>query len=822
MAVLMLASVPVTVTVAVPLPLTVRPVVPARVSTPLVTASVTWTFEPPASTSAIEMALPLATEKVSEPSSFMAWAAGTVFTGASLTALTVMATVSRSLSGPPEPVLPWSLVVTVRLAEPLKLPVGWNTRPLMSVLMLARLPVTVTVPVPLPLTVRPVVPARVSTPLVTASVTWTLPAPASTSAIEMALPLATEKVSAPSSFMAWAAGTVLTGASLTALTVMATVSTSLSGPPEPVLPWSLVVTVRLAEPLKLPVGWNTRPLMAVLMLARLPVTVTVPVPLPLTVRPVVPARVSTPLVTANVTWTLLAPASTSAIEMALPLAAEKVSEPSSFMAWAAGTVFTGASFTAFTVMATVSRSLWAPPEPVLPWSLVVTVRLAEPLKLPVGWNTRPLMSVLMLARLPVTVTVPVPLPLTVRPVVPARVSTPLVTASVTWTLPAPASTSAIEMALPLATEKVSAPSSFMAWAAGTVLTGASLTALTVMATVSTSLSGPPEPVLPWSLVVTVRLAEPLKFPVGWNTRPLMAVLMLARLLVTVTVPVPLPLTVRPVVPARVSTPLVTARVTWTLLAPASTSAIEMALPLATEKVSAPSSFMAWAPGTVFTGASLTAFTVMATVSRSLSGPPEPVLPWSLVVTVRLAEPLKLPVGWNTRPLMAVLMLASVPVTVTAPVPLPLTVRPVVPARVSTPLVTASVTWTLLAPASTSAIEMALPLATEKVSEPSSLMAWAAGTVFTGASLTALTVMATVSTSLSGPPEPVLPWSLVVTVRLAEPLKLPVGWNTRPLMAVLMLARLPVTVTVPVPLPLTVRPVVPARVSTPLVTARVTW
>src|SRR5882672_10581155 len=528
---------------------------------------------------------------------------------------------------------------------------------------------------------------------------------------------------------------------------MATVSTSVLAPPEPVLPRSLVVTVRLALPLKLPVGANTRPLRAVLMLARLPVTVTVPVPLPLTVSPDVPARVSTPLVAASVTWTFELPASTSAMEMALPAALENVSVPSSFMAWAAGTVFTGASFTALTVMATVSTSVWAPPEPVLPKSLVVTVRLALPLKLPVGANTRPFNAVLMLARLPVTVTVPVPLPLTVSPDVPASVSTPLVAASVTWTFELPASTSAMEMALPAAAENVSVPSSFMLWATGTVLTGASLTALTVMATVSTSVLAPPEPVLPKSLVVTVRLALPLKLPVGANTRPFNAVLMLARLPVTVTVPVPLPETVSPDVPASVSTPLVAASVTWTFELPASTSAIEMALPAAVLKVSVPSSFMACATGTVFTGASFTALTVMATVSVSPSAPPEPVLPRSLVVTVRLAAPLKLPVGANTRPFNAVLMLARLPVTVTVPVPLPETVRPAMPARVSAPLVAASVTWTLLLPASTSAMEMALPAAVLKVSVPSSFMLWATGTVFTGASLTALTVMATVSTSV---------------------------------------------------------------------------
>ena len=123
----------------------------------------------------------------------------------------------------------------------------------------------------------------------------------------MALPLAVQKVSVPSSLMVCAPGTVLTGASLTALTVMATESLSVRAPPEPVLPRSLVATVMLAAPLKLPVGANTRPLRAVLMLARLPVTVTVPVPLPLTVRPAVPARVSTPLVAVSVTWTLLEP-----------------------------------------------------------------------------------------------------------------------------------------------------------------------------------------------------------------------------------------------------------------------------------------------------------------------------------------------------------------------------------------------------------------------------------------------------------------------------------------------------------------------------------
>ena len=42
----------------------------------------------------------------------------------------------------------------------------------------------------------------------------------------------------------------------------------------------------------------------------------------------------------------------------------------------------------------------------------------------------------------------------------------------------------------------------------------------------------------------------------------------------------------------------------------------------------------------------------------------------------------------------------------------------------------------------------------------------AGTVFTGASLTALIVILNESTSSSAPPEPLLPWSLVVTVKVS--------------------------------------------------------
>jgi len=82
-------------------------------STPFATDSVTCMVSPPTSLSAIEMALPpLNTRSVS---SLTACGPGTVLTGASLTASTVIATESVSPCAPPEPVLARSL--TVRLSE---------------------------------------------------------------------------------------------------------------------------------------------------------------------------------------------------------------------------------------------------------------------------------------------------------------------------------------------------------------------------------------------------------------------------------------------------------------------------------------------------------------------------------------------------------------------------------------------------------------------------------------------------------------------------------------------------------------------------------
>jgi hypothetical protein len=59
---------------------------------------------------------------------------------------------------------------------------------------------------------------------------------------------------------------------------------------------------------------------------------------------------------------------------------EKVSEASSFTVCWPGTVLTGASLMGRTSMVTGSKSCWTPPMPVLPRSLVVTLRVSVPLK----------------------------------------------------------------------------------------------------------------------------------------------------------------------------------------------------------------------------------------------------------------------------------------------------------------------------------------------------------------------------------------------------------------------------------------------------------
>src|SRR5437764_526245 len=115
------------------------------------------------------------------------------------------------------------------------------------------------------------------------------------------------------------------------------------------------------------------------------------------------------------------------------------------------------------------------------------------------------------------------------------------------------------------------------------------------------------------------------------------------------------------------------------------------------------------------------------------------------------------------PARAALTLVIDPVNTIADVPLAPDAKlsPAMPDSVSVPLVTDSVTLTGSSPiagfgwsaSSTSAIDRALALAVEKVIEPSSAIVRAPGTVFVGASLTALTVMVTLFGDDWAPPEP---------------------------------------------------------------------
>ena len=110
-------------------------------------------------------------------------------------------------------------------------------------------------------------------------------------------------------------------------TLIVIVSSSVSAPPLPVLPWSSVWICTLAAPIKLVVGEKMSPFKAVLIADSAPVkTITgSAVPLPVVkVNPVTPLRVAVPLVEVRVTRTLLPPASTSAILIRLGRAVLKV------------------------------------------------------------------------------------------------------------------------------------------------------------------------------------------------------------------------------------------------------------------------------------------------------------------------------------------------------------------------------------------------------------------------------------------------------------------------------------------------------------------
>ena len=173
---------------------------------------------------------------------------------------------------------------------------------------------------------------------------------------------------------------------------------------------------------------------------------------------------------------------------------------------------------------------------------------------------------------------------------------------------------------------------------------------------------------------------------------------------------------------------------------------------------------------VTVGASLTAVMFNATVSTSVNVPPAPVLPRSLVVTVRVTAPFALAAVVYVTLLAAIkaLMAVCVPVNTRLPDPEPATPTPTTAVAASMPVGTLSVTEMPLAPASTSATLKPVSAVTT-----SSVTVIEPGVVLTGASLTALTAMLTVSISVNAPP-PTFPLSLVVMVRVAVPLKLAVG------------------------------------------------
>ena len=148
-------------------------------------------------------------------------------------------------------------------------------------------------------------------------------------------------------------------------------------------------------------------------------------------------------------------------------------------------------------------------------------------------------------------------------------------------------------------------------------------------------------------------------------------------------------------------------------------------------------------------------TEIVTTLVSLLAPPLPEAPafWSLVVKVNVTLPVKFVVGAKLSvlpklPASRLMICAIVPVSVTVPVPDPVTLTPVVPApALSRPLETVSVVSMMALPASTSEIENALPLAVENTSVVFLAVNCGSGTAFTGASLTAVTVRLTVSVSV---------------------------------------------------------------------------
>ena len=146
-------------------------------------------------------------------------------TGASLTGVTKISIVSKSVLPTPKPVCPWSSTLICSEALPWKWGAGVNVKPSRAALISASDPTNVIVassrPSPLP-KVNPAVVPRVSVPWVAPSVTITVLAPASTSLIVIGLPPESEKTSGVSSAVTCGAGTWFSGASFTLSTLTAT------------------------------------------------------------------------------------------------------------------------------------------------------------------------------------------------------------------------------------------------------------------------------------------------------------------------------------------------------------------------------------------------------------------------------------------------------------------------------------------------------------------------------------------------------------------------------------------------------------------------
>ena len=222
-----------------------------------------------------------------------------------------------------------------------------------------------------------------------------------------------------------------------------------------------------------------------------------------------------------------------------------------------------------------------------------------------------------------------------------------------------------------------------------------------------------------------------------------------------------------------------APLTWSVLTELSTS---MSVPGAPWITPSAAALVSVAPpltaptSAAATGASLIGLMVMVLSSVASKMPPLPTLPPSLVTMVKMTSPLKLLAGAKPgAETLAKYALMSVwlPVSVRLVVPEPVMVTglPANAVATSVPVPTGTLKVTVIVPVAESKSNMLIPTSPTLVS---SLVVKLPGRLFSGASLTASTVMVLVSTSVSTPPTPVLPPSLVVIVSVTLPLKLNTG------------------------------------------------